>query len=252
MPLAEENVRPSRSRFSLLLQREIGRWLGPIWIPIVALLLRFSYRVDGVAAVRREYRRIRRETRGPLLLCANHLTMIDSAIVAWALGSPWWYVTHYSALPWNLPEQRNFGATRLNRAISYLMKCLPIVRGGDRRDVARVLDDFIHLLSRGEVGIVFPEGGRSRTGRVEIESAAHGVGRIVTALPGCRILCVYLRGDHQETYSDMPVRNECFHVELAWAEPRTEARGLRGSLDIARQIVGRLAEMERKYFDARK
>ncbi len=252
MPLAEENVRLSRSRFRLLLQREIGRWLGPIWIPIVALLLVLSYRMEGLETVRREYRRIRRETRGPLLLCANHLTLIDSAIVAWALGSPWWYVTHYSALPWNLPEQRNFGATWLSRSLSYLMKCLPIVRGGDRRDVARVLDDFVYFLSRGETGLVFPEGGRSRSGRVEIDSAAHGVGRVVSALPGCRVLCVYLRGDHQETYTDMPARRERFHVELSCLEPRTKARGLRGSLDIARQITARLAEMEQRYFDARK
>lgn len=241
----------SRGRLRLLLQREIGRWLGPVWIPIVALLLKRSYRIDGIAALRRRYRRIRRETRGPLLLCANHLTMIDSAIIASALGSPWWYLVHYSALPWNLPEQANFGATLLSRSLSYLMKCLPIVRGGDRREVARVLDDFVYLLSRGEAGLVFPEGGRSRSGRVEVESAAHGVGRIVTALPGCRVLCVYLRGDHQETYSDMPVRHERFRVELDWVEPRSEARGLRRSLEISRQIVSRLAELEQRYFDAR-
>lgn len=235
----------------MLLQREVGRWLGPIWIPLVALLLRFSYRIEGIAETRRQFRRICRETRGPLLLCANHLTMIDSAIIAWALGSPWWYITHYSALPWNLPEQRNFSATWVSRALSYLMKCLPIIRGGDRQEVARVLDDFVSLLGRGEVGLVFPEGGRSRSGRVELDSAAHGVGRIVAALPGCRVLCVYLRGDHQETYSDMPARHERFRVELDWVEPRSEARGLRRSVEIVRQIVARLAEMEQRYFSAR-
>ena len=62
--------------------------------------------------------------------------MVDSAIIAWALGSPGWYLRHFSALPWNVPERRNFAASPSQRVLVYLMKCVPITRGGDRAEVA--------------------------------------------------------------------------------------------------------------------
>jgi hypothetical protein len=178
--------------------------------------------------------------------------MIDSAIVAWALGSPGWYLVNFSAIPWNLPERRNFAYSPLSELASYVMKCLPITRGGARGEIAEVLGRFIHLLERGEIGLVFPEGGRSRSGRVEIESATPGVGRIVGALPGCSVVCVYLRGDRQEAFGDLPARGERFELRLETMRPRTRHSGLRGSRDIARQIVAKLAKMEAEYFNGRK
>jgi hypothetical protein len=29
--------------------------------------------------------------------------MIDSALIAYALGSPLWYVLNFASLPWNVP-----------------------------------------------------------------------------------------------------------------------------------------------------
>jgi hypothetical protein len=106
-----------------------------------------------------------------------------------------------------------------------------------------------HLLRRGEVALLFPEGGRSRTGRVDVDAAAYGVGRLVKAVPGCVVLCVYLRGAGQATWSDLPRRGERFRVELSLLEPKADAPGLRGSRDIARGILGRLAEMESRCLD---
>ena len=250
---AHEVELPWKRRFALGVQREVGRWLGFVWIPLITVLLRYGarYRVDGLESVRREYRRLRTETSGPLLLCANHLTLIDSAIIAWALGSVGWYFRNYSSLPWNVPERKNFATTIPQRFGSYVMKCLPITRGGSRSDVARVLAEFSYVLSRGEAGLVFPEGGRSRSGRVDIDSAAPGVGRIVRALPGCRVLCVYLRGRRQTTFSDYPAHGEHFRVELRLIQPRSEQGGLRGSRNVARQILSELAAMEQTFFDAR-
>ena len=34
------------------------------------------------------------------------------------------------------------------------------------------------------------------------------MGRIVRAVPAARVLCVYLRGDAQQTWSDLPARGE--------------------------------------------
>jgi len=237
-------------------QRAVGYLLAPLWVPGITFLLRFAgrYRIDGMAAARREYRRVFAEAADQgttLLLCANHLTLIDSFLIAWALGSATWYLRNYAALPWNVPERRNFAVSMRQRAWTYVMKCLPITRGGNRSDVARVLAEFTYVLSRGDVGLLFPEAGRSRTGRVDVDAAAVGVGRIIRSLPKCRVLCVYLRGRGQETFSDYPVRGERFHVALELVHPKSEHEGLRGSRDVARQILGTLADMEKRFFDGR-
>ena len=239
-PLSDEERR------RLVRQRRVSRLLSPLWVPIAVgvMALGMGWRIENARELRERHRRLRAESRAPLLVCANHLTLVDSFLVAWALGSPLWYLRHYAALPWNVPEERNFAATWWSRALVYVMKCLPIRRGADRKEGALVLARLAFLLSRGETGLVFPEGGRSRSGRVEPDAAAYGVGRLVKAVPGCRVLCVYLRGARQESWSDLPARGERFRVVLAALEPKSDAAGLRGSLEIARQIVGRLIELE--------
>ena len=244
---------PAGVRIRLALQREIGRLLSPLTTVAVAaiLLLWLGLRLENAEATRAFYRDLRREHDGPLLICGNHLTMIDSALIAWALGSPLWYVRHFSALPWNVPEQRHFASTWPRRVLAYVYKCVPIVRGGRRDEVAGTLARFTWLLSRGEAGLIFPEGGRSRSGRVEVENAAWGVGRIVRNLPNCRVLCVYARGDLQRDYTAVPHRGDRIRVSVSSLEPKSDRGGVRGSREVALQITARLAEMEREHFDDR-
>jgi len=241
-------------QFQHQVQRAVGWIAAPLWVPALGLVLRwhFRYRVNGLDTVRREFRRIQSESSRPLLICANHLTLIDSLIIAWALAPTWNFVTHFDLLPWNTPEQTNFANTRLNRIAIYLAKCIPILRGGSRGDVAGVLQRVTYLLGRGELALLFPEGGRSRTGRVAEDSVAWGVGRVVGSLPGCRVLCIYLRGNTQETWSNYPARGEHFSMEVTCIEPKSDARGARRSRDLAGQIVGQLARMEEDYFADRK
>jgi 1-acyl-sn-glycerol-3-phosphate acyltransferase len=228
--------------------------LSPIWIPATVGVMRFGlrWRIHGAAAVRREYRALRRANDRPLLVCANHLTMVDSAIIAWALGSPAWFLVHYAALPWNVPERRNFAGSLTSRVLVYLMKCVPVSRGGDRGDVAGVLVRLAWLLGRGEVVLVFPEGGRSRSGRVEVENAAWGVGRLIGGVPSRRVLCVYLRGTRQEGFGDAPRRGEHFHVSLAVLRPRSELTGMRRARDLSQQVVHTLARLEEQQLDDRR
>ena len=114
-----------------------------------------------------------------------------------------------------------------------------------------MLNRVVYLLGRGELALIFPEGGRSRAGRIELDSAAWGVGRIVGALPGCRVLCVYMRGDVQETWGAQPARGDVFSVSLSCIEPKSDFRGARRSRDIARQITAQLLRMEGEYLDGR-
>lgn len=239
---------PLRARLALHLQRETSRLLAPLWLTAVALIQRFvmRWRIEDLAAVRAQHRRLRRASRAPLLVCANHLTLVDSALIGWALGSPLWYLAHFSTLPWNLPERRNFAATPWSRALMYVLKSLPIVRGGERRAVGNVLDRAAFCLQRGESVLVFPEGGRSRCGRVDLDAATYGAGRLLHAVPGAQVLCVWLRGVSQREMSDLPVRGERFRVRLGLLEPKSEAEGLRGSVELTRQVLGKLAELERE------
>ena len=251
-----EEVRlPARDRVGLLVQLAVSRLLSPLWIPSTSALMRFGmgWRIDRAerAAARAEYRRVRAESKAPILICANHLTMFDSFVIGWAIGYDRDYLRDFGALPWNTPERVHFASNWWKRLLAYLYKCVPVTRGSDRTEVAKVLEKVRWLLGRGQVALVFPEGGRSRSGRVDVDAAAYGVGRIVNALPGCRVLCVYLRGEGQETYTDLPRRGERFRVQVACIEPTSDRAGLRGSLEVARQITARLAEMERRHFDGR-
>ena len=52
----------------------------------VAMRVYARYRIPRMRAVRRQFREICKTHDGPLLICPNHLTMVDSAIVMWALA----------------------------------------------------------------------------------------------------------------------------------------------------------------------
>jgi len=238
----------------LRVQREVGRLLSGFWILGAAFVLRFvcRYKIRDVASARKRFRTLVSESESPILICPNHLTMADSAIVTWALGGSWWNLFHYRWVPWNVPEYHNFAGTWLNRFAAWTAKCIPIVRGGPREHISAVLKKIEYLVARGETAIIFPEGGRSRTGRIQIESLAHGTGRIVNAIPNCHVLCVYLRGDRQETWSRMPARGDSFSVDFELFRPESEASGLRRSRDFAHQIGERLVKLEERYLAGRK
>lgn len=234
-------------------QRAVSRITGPIWVWLSILGMRFyyGYRIANVLEIREQYRRIRAHSDAPILICGNHLTMVDSFLIEWALGSGFYWMRHPDELAWNTPESTNFGKTRFSRLLLFITKCIPITRGGAREDVGEVLERVKYLLAHGETALLFPEAGRSRSGRVEETSAAWGVGRIVGAVPRCRVLCVYMRGRKQETWSDFPARGDVMDLSLACIEPKSDARGVRRSRDIAQQIIRQLLRMEEAYFDAR-
>ena len=244
---------PARTRLALFVQREVGRLLSVVWIPTSAFILGviMRYRIRDAADLRRRFRALVRQTDKPILICPNHLTMADSALVTWALGGSWWYLFNYRWVPWNLPEYRNFAGVWFSKTAVWVAKCIPIVRGGQREQVSGVLKRIQHVMSRGDTAIIFAEGGRSRTGRIQLDSIAHGMGRIVNSIPDCHALCVYLRGDRQRTWSVMPARGDSFYVDFEVFRPVSEHEGMRRSRDFARQIADRLVHLEERYLASR-
>ena len=112
-------------------QRAVGRLVAPLWIPLAALFLRFGfgYRIERVAETRERFLRIVAERPGPLLICANHLTLIDSFLIAWALAPGWRYALRFDLLAWNVPERTNFSSGFWSALLTYLAKGIPITRG---------------------------------------------------------------------------------------------------------------------------
>ena len=206
------------------------------------------YRVSDLSRLRAEFAALERGRRGPLLVCANHVTLIDSLIIQWALSPGWRLVVRPRWFIWNLPDRHNISATWYLRILGYLGKCVPVLREGPPEEARRTLDKVAFLLERGQSVLVFPEGGRSRVGRVDPDRVMYGVGRMLQQTPGARVLCVYARGVGQREYGDYPQPGETFFVRLSAFAPATTHQGLRADRDLATQIVGRLVEMEQEYF----
>jgi hypothetical protein len=49
----------------------------------------------------------------------------------------------------------------------------------------------------------------------------------------------------------MPKRGERFTVRVELLEPRVRSKGLRGSVELSRDVLARLAAMEGEFFDGR-
>jgi 1-acyl-sn-glycerol-3-phosphate acyltransferase len=240
-----------RDERTLALQRGVSFLFFPIVAPIALFWARVIKRlsVRDADAVRARFRELVEAEPGPILICSNHLTLLDTIIIVWALAPLHHYLSHYSHFPWSVPEKANFSRTWFWRVTSFLGKCVYVTRGGPREEVKRTLGQIAYLLRSGELVSIFPEGGRSRTARVDTENFTYGVGQIVQAVPEARVLCVYLRGRMQEGYSDYPHTGDEYVVDLEMLRPATTSTGLRGARDLATQIIRKLAEMEARYFD---
>ncbi len=242
---------PGFDRVGLRVQEVLSHAAAPLTYGALSAWMRFGrrYRIPNLREVRREFAAQAWDRPGPLLICANHLTLIDSLVIQWAMTSAWRLASRRRAFAWNLPDRQNLARHWWWRVVGYAGKCIPVVRGGTPEQTRRTLDKVAWLLERGQSVLIFPEGGRSRVGRVDREGVSYGVGQILQAVPGARVRCVFLRGRGQEAFSDYPARGETFVVRMERVAPSTSSAGMRGARDLAMQIVGRLSEMEARYFD---
>jgi hypothetical protein len=243
-----------KSKAALHIQDFIGRAAIVLIAPFYFLIMRILfYRVRNLREIRRQCKFEFSKHDGPWVICANHLTMIDSFLLAYATFSLPGFVTLYKKLPWNLPERRNFQSNIILAVLCYLSKCIPIDRGGPREKLKKTLDRCIYLLRFGHNVMIFPEGGRSRTGRVDRDNFSYGVGRFIKDVENCKVMCLYMRGDKQHHHSLIPSWGEKFSVEIETFTPEPLAGSdLRVQREYAAQIINRLAQMEETYFALRR
>ena len=238
----------------MYLQKFIGRIAVLIIAPLYFLAAKvLFYRVRDLKGTRRRCAAEFNEHKGGWIVCSNHLTMIDSFILSYAMLNLGQHIIHYKKIPWNLPEWNNYKDNILLTILSYLSKCIPINRGGAREKMKESLEKCIYLLKSGETIMIFPEGRRSRTGRVDKEGFSYGVGRFIKNLEDCKVMCIYLRGDKQENYSVIPAWGEKFSVQVEIFTPQpAEGSELRVQREYATQIIDQLAQMEENYFALRR
>ncbi|MGB5217188.1 MAG: lysophospholipid acyltransferase family protein [Smithella sp.] len=242
-----------KSRMLLRLQNFVGRVAIFIIAPLYFFAAKiFFYRVRDLKKVRRLCNEEFAKHKGGWIICSNHLTMIDSFILSYAMFNLSQHIIHYKKLPWNLPEWTNYKDNIILTILCYLSKCIPINRGGAREKMKASLEKCMHLLRQGETIMIFPEGKRSRTGRVDKEGFSYGAGRFIKDMENCKVMCLYLRGDKQENYSVIPAWGEKFSVQMKIFTPQAaEGSELRMQRDYATQIIKSLAQMEDDYFALR-
>lgn len=107
-----------------------------------------------------------------LLLVPNHITMIDSFLVGTTAFYPEVILKPW-LIPWSPAAEENFFSNPFLAWISSKWKAIPVKRG--RKDL-EVLNKMIEVLPYGTM-INFPEGTRSRTGK--LGNGRPGVGKLI-------------------------------------------------------------------------
>ncbi|OUR97903.1 hypothetical protein A9Q84_06820 [Halobacteriovorax marinus] len=211
--------------------------------------VKFKYQVDNLKELRKQYKDLLKEAKGPVLVCTNHLTLIDSIIQGVILSSIPNYLLHFRRLPWNLPEKKNFYHKLHWRMVCYLGKCIPVTRKASPKQAKESTDKMLYILNRGDLISIFPEGKRSRTGIVDDEDFSYGTGQLLKSLPNTKVLCIYMRGIKNGGFANFPSKGERFHLSMKMTTPTSELKGLRKVRDLSIQVISEIKKMEEEYFE---
>jgi len=211
-----------------------------------------GYRIENMAAIRREFKEIWQEKERdgwPLVICSNHLTFIDSALVIWALASNFWYLFNYRAFTWNVPAGDFFKKKLRYHAILFLTKCIFIDRKGSPAHKNAVLNLCRYLLAKGNIVLIFPEGQRSRDGRFDVSRLRFGTGKILTSLENARVLCVYIRSPLQKEFSNYPPKGSRFSLNMKLIQPSVDGPSKKqASITAVKEIGAVIEQMESEFF----
>jgi len=192
-----------------------------------------------------------KELKPPFILVSNHLTLIDTLFIHFVISWPSYYIRPWRLL-WNLPEQTNY-FRGIILPYMWLSRCIPIQRQGKARDQLLALEKAISVLNNHESIHIFPEGTRSRTGR--ITDYTTGIGRIYLKVPNCTILPVYARGIENVLPIKAKFPRLWKKIDVVIGKPtelNTPHKGIRALKDVSLQIFNLLVDMENDYFQSDK
>ncbi len=208
------------------------------------------YRIQNLETVRKEYLALVKEQEPPIVICANHLTYVDSLLIAYALGGLTHFLLHFHSLPWNLPKKTNVRACWYYPLLCYLGKCLQLPV--ELKGAKEVLETSKALLNKQQAVLLFPEGTRSESGRIEPEMVQYGIGELIESSPNSNALLIYLRGNKTSKKAKYPEQDQTFYVKLQVQTFHSEKRGRRAHREIAQEVILSLKRLEDEYFEHRK
>ena len=221
------------------------------WLIFLVIAIYLAAIIFALYSIKIYYRQRLKNIRPPYIIVSNHLTLIDSYFIGFAVAFPEMYWRPWR-MPWHLPEQRNYFRGLLV-LIMWLSRAIPIIRGMAPRTQKKSLDKVVAILNRKQSISIFLEGTRSRSGRVD--RYTHGIGKIYLDVPNCTILPVYHRGIENVLPIGVNMPRLFKKIDIVIGEPRkltTEKQGYEAIADIARQIFNILQEMEKEYFESGK
>lgn len=140
---------------------------GILWVLVRAISrLWFQYRVEGAVPA-----------TGGLLVAANHASYLDIPLLGCGMKRRAWYLGRSDLFP--IP---------VVNAVLRSLGWIPLRLGRFDREA---FGKAIELIRQGKVVVIFPEGGRSRDGRLRPPKAGIGV---IVAKTGCPVVPAYLKG----------------------------------------------------------
>ncbi len=190
-----------------------------VWARAVGWLC-FRYRVVG---------RVPRD--GGLLIASNHASYLDIPLLGCGVPRRVWYMGRHDLFPspW---------VNRLLQALGWI----PLRVGRLDRDA---FGKAVALVNEGKAVAIFPEGGRTLTGR--LKPGKPGIG-VIVAQTGCRVVPAYLKG----TFEVLPPGTSWprFHrVTVTFGEPldfSADVSRLEGKAfyrHVSRTVMAKIAEL---------
>ncbi len=240
----------TREQRSLALHHYVA-WVNFLWFGFIfVLILRFMarYRIRNKSALRDKANLLMSEAGDrPTIICSNHLTLIDSMIITWAICPAIPSMLNFKRVPWHMPEFANFAKNFALKFMCYLGKSIFVKRGGGAKERRKSMDQIHWLLDNGHTFCMFPEGGRSRSGRVQTDSATYSVGELIQQHPNAKVLTMYIRGDAQKTWGKWPELGSTVEADIRELHIGEIEQGRKGARDISIRIIEDLIKLESEY-----
>jgi len=217
------------------------------WVPLGFFLI--GLRVKELKKLRAYYKEITDEKYPPLVICPNHLTYVDSIILITTFANHFWYPFHFRRHMWNLAA-KEYAKNPIFLFVCYFSKVLFISRENEKNNDYPTLKTAIKLLRCGHIVLVFPEGRRSKTGRFDDSKLAYGVGKIISEIGECRVLCTYLRcPELGEKARGLPALGSKYTILTELVHYNKKSWGSHPAAGITRDVADRIKKLETKYFE---
>ncbi len=198
-----------------------GLLYGFLWLLTKAIaVLCFRYRTVGTIP-----------ERGGVVLAANHASYFDIPLLGCGIPRRAWYLGRSDLFPHPI-------VNRILRALGWI----PLRLGRLDREA---LSKAAELLRQGKVLVIFPEGGRTPTGR--LRPGKPGIGLLV-AQTKCPVVPVYIQG----TYEVLPPEAswpKCrpvtvtFGAPLDFSDALSRTEGKEFYRHVSRTVMAKIAEL---------